>query len=60
MWASAQRDGRPVRNAAGNKQKINVFGCPGGGRNPSPNKLRLMIEGLEHVLAPLKLLGSDA
>jgi len=41
-------------------KKLNVFGHPGGGRNPSPNKLRLMIEGLEHVLAPLKLLGSDA
>ena len=33
---------------------------PGGGCNPSPTKLGTMIEDLEHVLAPLKRLGSDA
>jgi len=42
-----------------NKQtkKLNVFGRPGGGWNPSPTKLSMVIEDLEHVLAPLKLLG---
>jgi len=42
-----------------NKQKINVFGCPGGGWNSRPTKLGTVIEDLEHVLvlAPLKLLG---
>ena len=41
-------------------KKLNVFGCPGGGWNPSPTKVGMMIEDLEHVLAPLKRLGSDA
>jgi len=39
-----------------NKQK-NVFGCPGGGWNLSPTKFGTVIEDLEHVLAPQKLLG---
>ena len=38
-------------------KKLNVFGRPGGGWNPSPTKLGMVIEDLEHVLAPLKLLG---
>ena len=40
-----------------NKQtdkKLNVFGHPGGGWNPSPTKLGMVIEDLEHVLSPLK------
>ena len=41
-------------------KKLNVFCCPAGGWNPSPAKLGMVIEDLEHVLAPLKLLGSDA
>ena len=41
-------------------KKLNVFGHPGGGLNPSPTKLCMVIEDLEHVLAPLKRLGSDA
>jgi len=41
-------------------KKLNVFGHPSGGCNPSPTKLGMMIEDLERVLAPLKLLGSDA
>jgi len=50
-----------VTNRQTNKQtKLNVLGCPGGGGNPSPTKLGMVIEDLEHVLAPLKLLGSDA
>ena len=40
-------------------KKLNVFRRPGGGRNPIPMKLGTVIEDLEHVLAPLKLLGSD-
>jgi len=41
------------------KQKTRFFGHPGGGSNPSPTKLGMVIEDLEHVLAllaPLKLL----
>jgi len=37
-------------------KKLNVFGHPGGGWNPSPTKLDTVIEDLEHVLAPRKLL----
>ena len=41
-----------------------VFGRLGGGsgdiRGPSPTKLGMVIEHLEHVVAPQKLLGSDA
>jgi len=37
--------------------KINVFRHLGGGLNPSPTKLGMVIEDLEHVLAPLKRLG---
>ena len=42
-----------------NKQtkKLDVFGCPSGGRNLSPIKLGMVIEDLEHVHAPQKLLG---
>ena len=32
------------------------FRQPGGGRNPSHTKLGMVIEDLEHVLAPLKRL----
>ena len=41
-------------------KNLNVFGRPVGGCNPSPTKLGMVIDDLEHVLAPLKLLGSDA
>jgi len=41
-------------------KKLDVFGCPSGGRNLSPIKLGMVIEDLEHVHAPQKLLGSDA
>jgi len=34
-------------------KKLNVFGHPGSGLNPSPT---MVIEDLEHVLAPLKFL----
>jgi len=33
------------------------FGHPGGGLNPSPIKLGMVIQDLEHVLAPRKLGG---
>jgi len=33
-----------------NRQKLNVFGHPGGGCKPSPTKLGMVIENLEHVL----------
>ena len=38
-------------------KKLNVLSHPGGVRNPSPSKLGIVIENLEHVLAPLILLG---
>jgi len=43
-----------------NKQtdkKLNVFGHLGGKWNPSTTKLGTMIEDLEHVIGPRKLLG---
>ena len=43
-------------NRQTDRQKTQRFGCPGGGRNPSPTKLGMVIQDLEHVLAPLKLL----
>ena len=43
-----------------NRQKLNVFGHPGVGWNPSLTKLGKVIEDPEHVLAHLKLLGIDA
>ena len=42
------------------QKKLNVFGRPGGWWNPSPTKLCLVIEDLEHVLVPRKVFGSDA
>jgi len=39
------------------RQKLNVFGRPGSGWNPSPTKLGMVIEDLKHVLAPVKLFG---
>jgi len=41
-------------------KKLTVFRRPGGGWNPISTKLGKVIEDLEHVLAPLKRLGSDA
>jgi len=38
-------------------KKTQRFGHPGGGCNPSPTKLGMVIQDLEHVLAPPKLLG---
>ena len=38
-------------------KKLNVFGHPYGGWNPSQTKLGMVIEDLERVLAPGKLLG---
>ena len=38
------------------QKKLNVFGHPGGGWNPSPTKLGMVIEDLEHVLSPPKRL----
>jgi len=38
------------------QKKLNVFGRPSGGLNLSHTKLGPVIEDLEHVLAPLKLL----
>jgi len=52
-----KRDGQTDKQAG---KKLNVFGCPGGGINPSPTELGTVIEDLERVLSPPKLLGSDA
>jgi len=35
----------------------NVFGHPGGGWNTSPTKLGMVLEDVEHVLAPRKRFG---
>jgi len=53
---SHKRDGQTNRQT----KKLNVFGCCGGGWNPSPTKLGMGIEDLEHVLAPQNFLWSDA
>jgi len=51
---------KSVTNKQTNRQrdrqtkKLNVFGHPDGGWNPSPIKLGTVIEDLEHVLSPLK------
>jgi len=37
-------------------KKLNVLGRPGGGWNPSPTKLGMVIEDLDHVVAPPTLL----
>ena len=47
-------------NRQTNKQKNSTFWPPGGGWNPSPTKLGMVIEDFKHVPAPLKLLGSVA
>jgi len=36
-------------------KKLNVFGLPGGGWNPSPTKLGMVSEDFNHILAPQKL-----
>jgi len=41
-------------------KKLNVFGHPGGGCNPSTTNLGMVIEDLEHVLAPQNFSGSEA
>jgi len=41
------------------KQKLNILGCSGGGWNPSPIELGVVIEDFEHVLLLPKLLGSN-
>ena len=46
-----------VTNRQTYRQKTQRFGRPGGGWNPSSTKLCMVIEDLEHVRAPLKLLG---
>ena len=53
---------KSVMNKQTDKQtekKLNVFGQPGGGRNSSPTKLRMVIEDLEHILAPPNFSGYD-
>jgi len=49
-----KRDGQTDRQT---DKKLNVFDCPSGGCKPSPTKLGMVIEDLEYVLAPPKLLG---
>ena len=39
------------------QKKLNVFGHPGSGWNPNPTKLGMVIEDLEHVLAPPNFWG---
>ena len=49
-----------VQKRDGQTKKLNVFHRPGGGWNPIATKLGMVIEDLQHVLAPLKRLGSDS
>jgi len=48
---------RDVQTNKHTAKKLNVFGRPGGGLNPSLTKLGTVIEDLEHILASLKLVG---
>ena len=48
---------RRTKKQTDRRQKLNVLGRPSGGSHPSSIKLVTVIEDLEHVLAPLKLLG---
>ena len=40
-------------------KKLNVFASPGGARSPSPTKLGMVIEDLEHVLASPNIFRSE-
>ena len=53
---------KSVTNKQTNKQtkKLNVFGCHGGERNPSPTNLGMVIEDLEHVFTSKNVWWSDA
>ena len=57
LHGEIERTNSDVQKRDGQTKKLNVFGHPGSGWNPSPTKLGMVIEDLEHVLAPLKLLG---
>ena len=48
-----KRDGQTDKQT---EKKLNVFGRPGGGLNPSPIKLGMAIEDLQRVLARRKIL----
>jgi len=50
----------PAFKSVMEKQTKNSMYLRTAGRNPSPTKLGMVIEDLEHVLAPPKLLVSDA
>jgi len=41
-------------------KKLDVFSRPGGGWNPSPIKHDMVVEDLEHILAPENVWGSEA
>jgi len=56
-----KRDGSQKRDGQTGKQKNSTFlVIPAAGEIRAPTKLGMVIEDLEHVLALLKLLGSDA
>jgi len=58
LWRSkAWRTNRQTDRQTDRQKKLNVFGHPSGGWNPSPTELDMVIEDLEHVLASRKLLG---
>jgi len=59
-WHTPTAQRSQKHDGQSNRKKLNVFGCSGGGWNPSPTKLGKVILDLEHILAPRKLLGSDA
>jgi len=53
----AKSDAKSLTFKSVTDKKLNVFGHPSGGGNPSPTKLGTVIKDVEQVLVPLKLLG---
>jgi len=57
MQHGVQRQRSHKHDGQTDRRKNSTFlAAPDGGRNPSPTKLGMVIEDLEHVLAPLNLL----
>jgi len=60
LHGEIRRTNSDVQKRDGQTKKPNVCRHPGSGWNPSPTKHGMVIEDIEHVLAPLNCLGSDA
>jgi len=60
-WNRAHNSDVQKRDEQTDRQRtLDVFSRPGGAWNPSPTKVGMAIDNLEHVLTPLKRLGSHA